>query len=233
VIDCQSRARSKQRRLCHRDDIERRQPSIHQPRTTHATYEISPTLNLQIVPPKHKMSTDQIIPPMPAPPSMSPESPSTPTHEYSAPMLSLDNPINEKAEEEPLYTEINIPLPRLPSPSSPQPPTSLSPPPQSHSRSRSRSLSLFRPRSISLSSSRHSEDRKSEDSTASSRRVVRNRDIVAAMDLGQKSRGRRGTVDALAVVPTVLVLSAELFTPGEGKGGREGRREVRWEEGIR
>jgi hypothetical protein len=63
---------------------------------------------------------------------------------------------------------------------------------------------------------------------------VRNRDIVAAMDLGQKNRGRRGTVDALAVVPTVLVLSAELFTP-RGKGVNAGRNEGkgRWEEGIR
>jgi hypothetical protein len=62
---------------------------------------------------------------------------------------------------------------------------------------------------------RKSEDRKSEEST---RKVVRNRDIVAAMDLGHhgRERGRRGTVDALAVVPAVLVLSAELFTPGVG-----------------
>lgn len=37
-----------------------------------------------------------------------------------------------------------------------------------------------------------------------------------------KKTSRRGTVDALAVVPAVLVLSAELFTPGSGKVEREG-----------
>jgi hypothetical protein len=39
------------------------------------------------------------------------------------------------------------------------------------------------------------------------------------MDLSHQSRGRRGTIDALAVVPAVLVLSAELFTPGVGERG--------------
>lgn len=45
------------------------------------------------------------------------------------------------------------------------------------------------------------------------------------MDLGHASkRGRSGTVDALAVVPAVLVLSAELFTPGAGqRRGERGR----------
>lgn len=40
------------------------------------------------------------------------------------------------------------------------------------------------------------------------------------MDLNHANkRGRSGTVDALAVVPAVLVLSAELFTPGTGRRG--------------
>lgn len=44
------------------------------------------------------------------------------------------------------------------------------------------------------------------------------------MDLGHQSkRGRSSTVDALAVVPAVLVLSAELFTPGEEKEEKEER----------
>ena len=51
-------------------------------------------------------------------------------------------------------------------------------------------------------------------------------------------RGRSGTIDALAVVPAVLVLSAELFTPGgEEVGVAEGRRKDSgvgwWVEGIR
>lgn len=54
----------------------------------------------------------------------------------------------------------------------------------------------------------------------------------------QSKRSRSGTIDALAVVPAVLVLSAELFTPEEenGRGGREGRKDSgvgRWEDGIR
>ena len=57
------------------------------------------------------------------------------------------------------------------------------------------------------------------------------------MDLRQQGRkGRSGTIDALAVVPAVLVLSAELFTPGMGDV-KEGRRKDsgggRWEDGIR
>lgn len=50
----------------------------------------------------------------------------------------------------------------------------------------------------------------------------------------QNKRNRSGTVDALAVVPAVLVLSAELFTPGQGNEGRRKDRGVtRWEDGIR
>jgi hypothetical protein len=47
--------------------------------------------------------------------------------------------------------------------------------------------------------------------------------------LHRSKRGRSGTVDALAVVPAVLVLSAELFTPGDGGKARGGR----WADGIR
>lgn len=50
----------------------------------------------------------------------------------------------------------------------------------------------------------------------------------------QNKRNRSGTIDALAVVPAVLVLSAELFTPGQGDEGRKRDGEVgRWEDGIR
>lgn len=37
-----------------------------------------------------------------------------------------------------------------------------------------------------------------------------------------KGRKRSGTVDALAIVPAVLVLSAELFTPGKEEEKEEG-----------
>ena len=60
------------------------------------------------------------------------------------------------------------------------------------------------------------------------------------MDLNHQSkRNRSSTIDALAVVPAVLVLSAELFTPGSGGegDGKRGRRKDsgvgRWEDGIR
>lgn len=61
------------------------------------------------------------------------------------------------------------------------------------------------------------------------------------MDLRhQNKKGRSGTIDALAVVPAVLVLSAELFTPGVGGGHgdeKRGKRKDsgvgRWEDGIR
>ncbi|QRC95888.1 hypothetical protein JI435_055270 [Parastagonospora nodorum SN15] len=143
--------------------------------------------------------------------------------------------MSSNGDEEPLYTEINIPLPRLPSP--PQTPTnppqgfqlsppssSLSPPP-SHSRSRSRSLSAF-----SLSPFRSRSSSTSTTATTTPERLVkpsilRSREVAAAMDLEQKGRrGRSSTIDALAVVPAVLVLSAELFTPGGEKScGRRGK----------
>lgn len=66
---------------------------------------------------------------------------------------------------------------------------------------------------------------------------MKSREVNAMMDLRHQSkRGRSGTVDALAVVPAVLVLSAELFTPGTGDA-KEGRRKDsgvgKWEDGIR
>lgn len=58
------------------------------------------------------------------------------------------------------------------------------------------------------------------------------------MDLKHHSKkNKSGTIDALAVVPAVLVLSAELFTPMSGDDGRVGKRKDsgvgRWEDGIR
>jgi hypothetical protein len=172
--------------------------------------------------------------------TMSPESPTqtTPTHESSAPVLCLSPGSETSTEEEPLYTEINIPLPRLASPVSP--PSTLPPalPPtntcsdlaspssdvhngqqeRSRPRSRARSLSLFRPRSLSLSNFSISprptsldQARQSTSSSSSSTSLILSH---------QSKRGRSGTVDALAVVPAVLMLRAELFTPGVHREGR-------------
>ena len=50
----------------------------------------------------------------------------------------------------------------------------------------------------------------------------------------QSKQNRSGTINALAVVPAVLVLSAELFTPGQGNDERRKNSGVgRWEDGIR
>jgi hypothetical protein len=55
---------------------------------------------------------------------------------------------------------------------------------------------------------------------------VTNREVAAAMNLShQKKRSRSGTIGALAVVPAVLVLSAELFTPGTGGAEAERRKD--------
>lgn len=133
-------------------------------------------------------------------------------------------------DETPLYTEINIPLPAVPAPTKEVPQT-LSPPPRSRSRAVSlSSLSPFRRRSSSVSSP----VRASED-WPRIRKEVKNKEVAAMMNPDhQNKRSRSGTIDALAVVPAVLVLSAELFTPGQASVERRKDSGVgRWEDGIR
>jgi hypothetical protein len=146
---------------------------------------------------------------------------------------------------EPLYTEINIPLPPLPSTLPAQTPyapsnhfTSVSPPERGHDRCRARSLSSFSP-FRTRSSSRTSDEtaRRSEERPRIKKEIVKNCEVAAAMNLShQNKRSHSKTIDALAVVPAVLVLSAELFTPGTGVA-KEGERKDsgigRWEDGIR
>ncbi|KAH6621770.1 hypothetical protein C7974DRAFT_377444 [Boeremia exigua] len=137
-----------------------------------------------------------------------------------------------QAEEDksPLYTEINIPLPALPTPPK-HAQQSLSPPPKSRSRAVSlSSLSPFRRRSSSISSlGGISED------WPRIRKEVKNKEIAAMMNPNhQNKRNRSGTIDALAVVPAVLVLSAELFTPGQERSEkRKGSGVGRWQDGLR
>jgi hypothetical protein len=129
--------------------------------------------------------------------------------------------------EEPLYTEINIPLPRLPK----------------HKRADS-IMSISRPRAHSLHHSFRAFHRRgsSSDTTASKRsaagdepwprikKEVKSKEVATAMNI-RKGHRRSSTIDALAVVPAVLVLSAELFTPGEGRKTK-GRGEGKWEDGM-
>lgn len=151
---------------------------------------------------------------------------------FSVPLASPKSEVDES----PLYTEINIPLPAVPASSRPSQQSqrslqSLSPPAKSRSRAVSlSSLSPFRRRSSSISSS----GRASED-WPRIKKEVKNKEVAAAMNLNHQSkRTRSGTIDALAVVPAVLVLSAELFTPGQSnEGSRKGSGVGRWEDGIR
>jgi hypothetical protein len=148
-------------------------------------------------------------------------------HEPSSFVTPLASP-NSEDDENPLYTEINIPLPAVPTPPK-ESKQSLSPPPKS--RSRAVSLSSFSPfhrrSSSSTSSGRASEE------WPRIKKEVKNKEVAAMMNLSHQSkRTRSGTIDALAVVPAVLVLSAELFTPGQEKESRR-RKASRWEDGIR
>jgi len=152
-------------------------------------------------------------------PTTAPESPVKRTGEVSL-SSSRSSPEPKYDDEEPLYTEINIPLPPIPKPRA----VGAAAKP----RAKSHSISSFRPFHRRGSSS---------DSTGGSgeewprvRKQVKSREVAAAMNVA--SRGRRsGTVDALAVVPAVLMLSAELFTPGQG-GSRTKEGGGRWQDGM-
>ena len=124
----------------------------------------------------------------------------------------------EPRYEEPLYTEINIPLPPLPKPK--VNPMLTGKRPKSHSIS---SFSPFHRRGSSSDSTR-----KSGEEWPRIKKQVKSREVAAAMNLTSRSR-RSGTVDALAVVPAVLVLSAELFTPGDGE---KKKGDGKWEDGM-
>ncbi|KAF1931178.1 uncharacterized protein M421DRAFT_341534 [Didymella exigua CBS 183.55] len=137
----------------------------------------------------------------------------------SLPCTVSPAPSKSDENESPLYTEINIPLPAVPAPPKQyqQPQQSLSPPPRSRSRAVSLSpLSPFRYRSSSISSSG-----KASEEWPRIKKEVKNKEVAAAMNLSYRSkRTRSGTIDALAVVPAVLILSAELFMPGQSNDGR-------------
>lgn len=142
--------------------------------------------------------------------------PSTPPTEtqpvHEAAFLSSPEP----SYEEPLYTEINIPLPPLPKPKAI--------PALTGKRPKAHSISSFRPFHRRGSSSEST--RKSGEEWPRVKKEVKSREVAAAMNLAGRDH-RRGTVDALAVLPAVLVLSAELFTPGVEKS-----KSGKWEDGM-
>ncbi|KAF2439545.1 hypothetical protein P171DRAFT_490240 [Karstenula rhodostoma CBS 690.94] len=124
-------------------------------------------------------------------------------------LLSSPGPEYEK----PLYTEINIPLPPLPKPKA-----------LAGKRPKSHSISSFRPFHGRGSSS--DSTRKSGEEWPRIKKEVKSSEVAVAMNLAGKHH-RSGVIDALAVVPAVLVLSAELFTPGAEKS-----RVGKWEDGM-
>ncbi|KAH7551788.1 hypothetical protein BM1_09422 [Bipolaris maydis] len=222
--------------------------------------------------------TTNIVPSYPeAFPPLDSCTPITSQHNHSAPPICDDissstttttatilDPVFQIQYDTPLYTEINIPLPRLPPPRNParktgnitSPPPSPSTaaataaaaqdaPPRGRSKTLS-SLSCFRTRHSSSTSSSQTPPSPSISSSATQRQsddtprtrprkeTIKSREINALMDLRHQSKkGPSGTIDALAVVPAVLVLSAELFTPGEKGGKRKDSGVGRWEDGIR
>lgn len=135
--------------------------------------------------------------------------------------------------DSPLYTEINIPLPPLPgtpvlatTPASPTTPESKA----RHSRSRSHTLSSFSPfhrrrsssPSASISATTSSAAGNSVDYYIPEERTEKVERHEQRIELsmravgkgsGRKQKKRSGTVGA-AIVPAVMVLGAELFTPG-------------------
>ncbi|KAL5404555.1 hypothetical protein PMIN06_005989 [Paraphaeosphaeria minitans] len=123
---------------------------------------------------------------------------------------------SEPHYDEPLYTEINIPLPSISKPKAH--------PHLAGKRAKSHSISSFRPFHRRASSSES--PRKSGEEWPRIKKEIKSREVAAAMNLAGR-HPRSGTIDALAVVPAVLVLSAELFTPGIAKS-----KSGRWEEGM-
>ncbi|PSN72235.1 hypothetical protein BS50DRAFT_246855 [Corynespora cassiicola Philippines] len=136
----------------------------------------------------------------------------------ASPELAPPPVIVESKDEEPLYTEIQIPLPPIPQPKRTQTSTSKSRP-RAHTL---HSLSPFHRRSSSGS-------RKEEEQWPRIKKEVKSKEIAAAMNLTNRHK-RSGTVDALAVVPAVLILSAELFTPVNPGKKQKGMK--RWEDGM-
>lgn len=135
-------------------------------------------------------------------------------HEDTTPLSSP-----EPRYEEPLYTEINIPLPPLPK--------AKVHPALTGRRPKSHTISSHHPFHRRGSSS--DSTRKSGEEWPRIKKEVKSREVAAVMNLATRHR-RSGTVDALAVVPAVLVLSAELFTPGDG--AKKKKNEGKWEDGM-
>ncbi|KAF2848414.1 hypothetical protein T440DRAFT_509533 [Plenodomus tracheiphilus IPT5] len=170
-----------------------------------------------------------------------PEAPISPPQDLDITHIPVINDKFAYHYDSPLYTEINIPLPHVPIPKVLKPSEHTPAPSQpqtssSTSRCRSRTLSSILPFHRRNSSSDKPKD--AEEWPRIRKDIVKSKETHAMMDLAHHSKkSRRGTIDALAVVPAVLVLSAELFTPGTGDVKDGGRRKDsgvgRWEDGIR
>lgn len=136
-------------------------------------------------------------------------------HPDPTPITTPEPKRSEPHYDSPLYTEINIPLPPLPG----TPPAAAIVTPTSpkarDSRDRAHTLHSFSPF--------HRRRSSSPSATISGDEPVKHHEKRLELSMRGASKGHRrrsGTIDA-AIVPAVMVLSAELFTPGEGDRGRK------------
>ena len=111
-----------------------------------------------------------------------------------------------KQNQEPLYNEIRIPLPPIPNRFL-QPSDTVA---SSKSRSRAHTLHAMLP-----FHHRRSSSSSSEASQRTQEKIKEETGMAGMMKAVRKSRRRSGTVEALAVVPTVIMLGTEMFTPSE------------------
>ncbi|KAF2707883.1 hypothetical protein K504DRAFT_458370 [Pleomassaria siparia CBS 279.74] len=144
-----------------------------------------------------------------------PPRPTSPTSTESMSSPPLTKSVPSPTIEEPLYTEIRIPLPRL----AQQPP--------SWSKSKSKSpytsacTSTSRSRAHTIASSLSPFHKRISSSPGARREQGSNDAKNVTRDLASRKK-RAETVGALAVLPAVLMLSAELFTPEEKDRNEKG-----------
>jgi hypothetical protein len=155
--------------------------------------------------------------PLPKAPTMA-VAPLDPT-KLEHPLTSPEPNYLEPQYESPLYTEINIPLPPLPGTpvTTATPITPVGPTSPKSSRSRAHTLHSFSPFHRRRSSSPSASIPEIEYGP---KKHQEKRIELSMRDVSKGRKKRSGTVGA-AIVPAVMVLSAELFTPGEGASGND------------
>jgi hypothetical protein len=150
-------------------------------------------------------SMTQPLPKARAPPSTITPPSSPPAHSDLLPLGTPEQSWSKPEYPLPLYTEINIPLPASPG--------SMSDPLSSTNPKSHRSLHSLSPFSHRR---RASSPAASPEHVRESRKPEPRRIELSMRDVTKGGKKRSGTIDA-AIVPAVMVLRAELFTPGVGE----------------